>query len=519
MPRSSAIPQHPTQDARVYLVHCDDYDVVRIQTIVRNAMREMGLVPRGRTLIKPNCVAAGELFQHAHTRPEVVEGVIGALRDCEEKSTPMIDLSVGERCGITIPTRFVFDEAKYGPMFDRTGVKRVCFEEVPQVEVRLTHEGRLRDYLFTPETVAKADFFVNCPKFKAHPWTTVTFSMKNYIGIQDDRHRLIDHDHALNRKVADLQYIIQPQLIVIDAIIAGEGRMLTPIPRNMNMLVIGNNQCAVDAVGCMIVGLDPRSVEHIRLAHERGFGPVDLDQIQLGGDVSLEEAQARAKGFQVGLIKIDKYFEGTNIQAYAGKPPKGSTDEYCWGGCPGVMEEVIEVLRLYDEHCDRKLPRMHLVFGEYEGQLDIGYGEKVIFIGDCTTYEGKIGGELVKIESLYKDRSTLDPYSAKHKDVYANMLGMTQKLRDLKNKQWARLTGCPVSIGELVLLLAELGGIQNPYFDKRQIVGFNRAYLAWRGSSQWKRIMGEPYQIHGAAERGAAKPIVEPPVADGSSAE
>ena len=42
------------------------------------------------------------------------------------------------------------------------------------------------------------------PKFKAHPWTTVTFSMKNYIGIQDDRHRLIDHDQKLNEKVADL---------------------------------------------------------------------------------------------------------------------------------------------------------------------------------------------------------------------------------------------------------------------------------------------------------------------------
>lgn len=515
MPRSSAIPQHPTQDARVFLVHCDAYDVSRIQRIVRDAMREMGLTPRGRTLVKPNVVAAGELFQHAYTRPEIVEGVIGALRDREEKSASMTELAVGERCGITVPTRFVFQEADYGPMFERTGAKRVHFEEVPQVEVRLTHEGRLRDYLFTPETVAKADFFVNCPKFKAHPWTTVTFSMKNYIGIQDDRHRLIDHDHALNRKVADLQYIIQPQLIVIDAIIAGEGRMLTPIPRNMNMLVIGNNQCAVDAVGCMIVGLDPRSVEHIRLAHERGFGPVDLAEIRLGGDVTLEEAKARAKGFQVGLVKIDKYFSGTSIQAYAGKPPKDSTDEYCWGGCPGVMEEVIEVLRLYDEHCDRKLPKIHLVFGDYEGQLELGYGEKVIFIGDCVEYEGKVGDELVKITSLYKDRSQLDPYAAKHKDVYANMLAMTQKLRELRTKQWTRLTGCPVSVGELVLLLAELGGIQNPYFDKRQIVGFNRAYLAWRGSSQWRRLMGEPYQIHGEAERGAAAPFIH----DGASGE
>jgi uncharacterized protein (DUF362 family) len=461
--------------------------------------------------VKPNIVSAGELFQHAYTRPEIVEGVLGALRDRELPASPMTELAVGERCGITIPTRFAFKEAGYDRLFERghpLRAKRYCFEETRQVEVRLSHEGRLRDYVFTPEPVAKADFFVNCPKFKAHPWTTVTFSMKNYIGIQDDRHRLIDHDHALNRKVADLQYVIQPQLVVIDCIIAGEGRMLTPIPRNMNLLLIGNNQVAVDAVGCMMIGLDPLSVEHIRLAHERGFGPVALDQIRLGGDVSLDEAKARAQGFQVGLVKVDKYFEGTNIKAYSGKAPKDATEDYCWGGCPGVMEEVIEVLRLYDEQCDTKMPKIHL-FGKYDGPLELGYGEKVIFVGDCVEWEGTIGSELVQIRNKYVDRKELDPHKAAHKDVYGRMLRMTNKLRELKTRPWTRLEGCPVSVGELILVLAELGGIQNPYFDKRQIVGFNRSYLAWRGSSAWKRMLGKPYQIHGATSRGEARPVLE----------
>src|SRR5262249_61843399 len=157
-------------------------------------------------------------------------------------------------------------------------------EEEPQVEIRYTHPQRLRDYVFTPEPIARADFFVNCPKFKSHPWTTVTFSMKNYIGIQDDRHRLIDHDHRLNEKIADLQYIIQPQFICIDAIIAGEGRMLTPKPFDLKLIVMGNNQVAFDAVCSAIIGLDPRSVEHIRLAEDRGFGTTDLAKIKITGD-------------------------------------------------------------------------------------------------------------------------------------------------------------------------------------------------------------------------------------------
>jgi uncharacterized protein (DUF362 family) len=501
--------QHPTQDARVIIRHCDAYDPQRIRVIVREALEQFDLRPFGRTLVKPNLVAAGELFEHAHTRPEFAEGVLLALKDRD--TGRMSELAVGERCAITIPTRLVYKESKFDEMIARTGVKRYCFDEVPQVEIKYTHEGRLRDYVFTPEPVAKADFFVNIPKFKAHPWTTVTFSMKNYIGIQDDRHRLIDHDHALNRKVADLQYIIQPQFAAIDCIIAGEGRMLTPIPRQMNLIIMGNNQVALDSVACRIIGIDPMDVEHIRLAHERGFGPMAQDQINLTGDVSLEEAQKRAKGFQVGLIRVEKYFEGTNITGYAGKPPEHEGDDaYCWGGCPGVMEEVIEVLRLYDKQCDSKLPKIHMVFGDYKGQLDIKYGEKVIFVGDCCKWEGKIDGNLVKIENLYKHRAGLDPYSAKHQDVYGRMIKMARKLSAAKKSPWVRLEGCPVSIGELILLLAELGNIQNPYFDKRQMVGFNAAYLRWRGSSAWKRIMGSPYQIEGEPIRGSARPVVTP---------
>src|SRR5690606_37902174 len=136
-------------------------------------------------------------------------------------------------------------------------------------------------------------------------------------------------------------------------------------------------------------------------------------------------------------------------------PPEGATDDYCWGGCPGVMQEVIEVLRLTDEHCDRKLPRLHLVFGRYDGPLDVRYGEKVVFVGDCVEWEGKLDGELVQLRSKYTARERLDPRGAKHQDVYARMLTMASKLRELKSKPYIRLEGCPVSVGELILLIAE----------------------------------------------------------------
>jgi uncharacterized protein (DUF362 family) len=491
---------------RVIIRRCPHYDVERIRAIVREGMEELELRPHGRTLIKPNVVASGPTFKDAYTRPEFIEGVVRALRDRDDGRVK--EIAVGERCGITIPTRTAFDGAEYYPMFKRLGVKHYHFEEEPQVEIRYTHPSRLRDYVFTPEPVAKADFFVNCPKFKSHPWTTVTFAMKNYIGIQDDRHRLIDHDHRLDEKIADLQHIIQPQLIVIDAITAGEGRMLTPIPFDLGLVIMGNSQVAFDAVCSRIIGLDPAEIDHIRLASERGFGSLRLEDVEISGDVTFDEAKEKAEGFKVGLVRVEKYFEGTAITAYAGPPPEPEHTDYCWGGCPGAIEEAIEILRLYDKECDAKMPRLHVVFGAYDGPIDARAGEKVVFIGDCASWRGSLGDRLVKIESLYKDRSRKDPYEAKHDDIYAKMATVTAKLALHRNEPFLRLEGCPVSVAEQVLTLVALAGTKNPYFDAEQMVRFNKGYLAWRGTQLAQRLRGTPYQIHGACSRGDAAPEV-----------
>jgi uncharacterized protein (DUF362 family) len=492
---------------KVILRHCDAYDVERIRKIVREGLEELGLKPSGRTLVKPNLVASGPLFEHAHTRPEFGEGVLLALRD---RDGGMTELAVGERCGITIPTRMAFEGSGFDGVVKRLGVKHYYFEEEPQVEIPLTHEGRLRDYLFTPEPVAKADFFVNIPKFKAHPWTTVTFSMKNYIGIQDDRHRLIDHDHRLNEKVADLQHIVQPKFIAIDAILAGEGRMLTPRAFPLNLVIMGNNQAAFDAVCARIIGVDPHDVEHLEIASKRGFGPLDLEYIELSGDVTFEEARKRAHGFEVGLVRVEKYFEGTQITAYAGPPPDAEKVDYCWGGCPGAMEEAIEILRLFDEHIDGKMPHIHVVFGAYKGHIDAKPGDRVVFIGDCASWEGSIGGELVQIRNDYKERHTKDPHHAKHDDIYAKMLGVTTRLTMARNKQHLRLHGCPVSVAEQVLTLVGLTpGAKNPYFDGQQVVEFNKAYLSWRVAMAAKRLRGVPYQKPGHCHRGDGAPQLQ----------
>lgn len=508
-----ALASRPT----VSLFDCRSYDAERIRGIVRRALEQLGLEPFGRTLLKPNVVASGARFPHAYTRPEFVEGVVRALQDRDRGR--MRSLAIGERCGITMPTRFAFAQAGYRALADRVGAELVHFEEVPQVEIPLYHPQRLRDSIFTPKPVAEADFFVNCPKFKAHPWTTVTFSLKSYIGIQDDRHRLIDHDHTLNEKVADLQYVIQPQFIAIDAITAGEGRMLTPIPFDLGLVICGDNQVAIDAVCCRIIGLDPLDVPHIRMAWERGFGPVELDEITLAGDVDLVEAKRRAQGFRVGLIRVEDYFRDTNIRAYGGPPPTDGRVDYCWGGCPGALEEAIEILRLYEPAAADKVPVTHVVFGKWDRPLEVGPDERVIFIGDCAEYRGPIGKHQVAIESLYRDRSTKHPLEAKHDDVFAKMLAVGSTMRKAQRRfrrgedAVVRIAGCPVSVAEQVLTLVELGKLPNPYLDPQLAPPFVSAYLSWRTRAAIQRLLGRPYNQPGPIARGSARPTQNLPPA------
>ena len=173
------------------------------------------------------------------------------------------------------------------------------------------------------------------------------------------------------------------------------------------------------------------------------------------------------------------------------------------------MEEAIEILRLYDEQCDDKIPHMHIVFGSYDGPIDAKEGEHVIFIGDCAEWKGEIAGKTISVESLYRDRATKDPHHAKHDDIYKKMLSVTQKLGKAKNATHLRLEGCPVSVAEQVLALVGLSDIKNPYLAPDEVMRFNKGYLMWRSVTAANRLRGKPYQKNGTfTERGQAAPTV-----------
>ena len=470
-------------------MRCDEYDPDRIAGIIKEGMEELQVTPRGRILLKPNVVLAHpQIFPNAYTRGEFLDGVIAAVKSRAES---VEEISVGERSGITVPTRYNFKNAGYREVIDKHGVKAYYFDESKHVPVRLNIPQAIRKTLFIPKPIKRCEFLINMPKFKAHPWCRLTLSLKNLIGLQDDRHRLIDHNQFLEHKIADLQEVIQPKFIAIDGIVAGQKMMLTPTPFLLGAIIMGTNSCAVDTVGCHMVGIDPDNLIHLKYASQRGFGPMALDQIDVGGDFPLEEIQKRTEKFQFCVERIDDYFNGNrNLSCTVGAFPEKHSLDYCWGGCPGALQEAMHIFRGLNPDVGKEMQKIRYVVGKVDGPLDLAKGERVIFAGDCTGWEGDIDGEFVKIESSYKTADDVDEKKSNSNDMLLKTATAIVRSFLKRRSRYIHARGCPLSVGQHVNYLSAMAKIKNPNFDPLFFIPVNLAYWQMRFFRFLNRFIG-----------------------------
>jgi uncharacterized protein (DUF362 family) len=447
---------------QVILRHCDRYDPQLIQKIICEGMETLGVHPNGRTMVKPNLVMPHKrYFAGNYTRPEFLDGLLLALK---ERGQNITDLAVGERSGLTVPSRYAFAEAGYKEILRRHRVRAEYFDEQRSIPFALKHPDRLRSEIYVPEAIARCDFLVNAPKFKAHAWLKVTLALKNYIGLQDDAHRLIDHDFNLVRKIVDLQEVISPGFIAVDGISAGGYSEISSSVFPLHLIVMGVNPVAVDSVCAHIVGLNPEDIGYIRLAAERGIGPRDLSEIHVGGDVSLSKSQHRAKGIELMLDRADGFLNGKgNIRVHLGSPPEGG---YCEGGCPGSLIQTAQILEVFQPNFYQEMRPLRFIIGAYDGELQMNPGEKAIFLGDCTSWSGQINGRFIAVDSVYQARTRNGSGQLRSKTAVRKSLDIVIKLLRQRNRPVIVVRGCPVPVLENTNIFSLLGGTINPSLQR-----------------------------------------------------
>lgn len=147
-----------------------------------------------------------------------------------------------------------------------------------------------------PEGFLIPDFFfdkniIHLPTVKTHIYTTTTGAMKNAFGGLLNTRRHYTHS-VIHETLVDLLMVQQEIHSGIFATMDGTHCGSGPGPRTMvpvkkDIILASADSVAIDAVAAKIMGFDPFEIPFIRLAHERGLGCGDLNDIEvLGEDIS-----------------------------------------------------------------------------------------------------------------------------------------------------------------------------------------------------------------------------------------
>ena len=140
------------------------------------------------------------------------------------------------------------------------------------------------------DAVIGARALVNLPKLKTHALTTLTGALKNTFGVipgfrKGEYHVTHPDLDGFSRMLADLNGLVRPSLVVMDAVQAMEGngpRGGTLVP--LGLLIVSDDPVAVDAVACRVAGIDADRVPVLRMAEEAGIGCASAGRIDLRGD-------------------------------------------------------------------------------------------------------------------------------------------------------------------------------------------------------------------------------------------
>jgi uncharacterized protein (DUF362 family) len=235
--------------------------------------------PGQKVVIKPNMSFAGGPEDATDTNPEVVRELVAMCREAGAERVRVLDhtLRREERCieGVQKACEVHGDDIVQAVSRSR------FFKETPIPEGRqMTETDVMREVL-------EADVLIAAPVAKSHSGAGVSLSMKGMMGLVYNR-GVMHSRYDLHESIVDLASLLKPALVVVDGsrVLStngpgGPGRVL-----KMDTIIASADMVAADAQAVAMFEwygrkLQPRNVKHIRIAHERGLGRMDVENLRL----------------------------------------------------------------------------------------------------------------------------------------------------------------------------------------------------------------------------------------------
>ncbi len=393
---SLAVPSYaPEGMAQVAIVRIEG----DLQAAVRQAVAKAGglekvIEPGDTVVVKVNMVMDATAGSGMVTDPKVARAVVRLAREAGAAQVIIAEGTAqygeGDANRDRACTQSAFRNAGYdtdGNMVDdATGAPLVDLNDsggtdahdpakVRQVTVPM---GLIRQEYWLPNVVLDADVLISVPVFKNHYNAGVTLGMKNLVGLlpNDIYHgpgniygkQSLDHSAVnLDRHIVDLNLARRPDFVVVDGqrgMIDGPvGSQIIEPP--MGLILAGRDVVALDTVGALVMGYDPRAIPYLQLGAQSGVGITDIGHIQV---VGVPVAQARrdfpAPYPDSPAARADAQSPSVVLSAPGGQPWYGTVTI----GVEAGDNDAVARLELY---VDDKLVGQALG-GAYEFKLETG---------------------------------------------------------------------------------------------------------------------------------------------------
>jgi uncharacterized protein (DUF362 family) len=241
-----------------------------------------------RVMIKPNLVGWDPVYPIApygvYTTSRLVEDMIILLK---ERGVDDITIGEGSSHGWGEKGKakkgagLIFDALGYGYLKERYGVKLIDFFDEPFKKVEV---GGFE--LGFATSIFEADYFINMPTFKTHSQTVLSLGLKNLKGCIDIKSRRFCHNKEvpLDFFCSLFADVIRPSLTVLDGIYALEkGPFYLGTAHRTNLIMASEDILGIDALGAIIAGYEPASIEHLKSYAERHNRSLSLDTFDVKG--------------------------------------------------------------------------------------------------------------------------------------------------------------------------------------------------------------------------------------------
>ncbi|NQT84036.1 DUF362 domain-containing protein [bacterium] len=240
------------------------------------------LVKKGsKVVLKPNMTWALPPTLSGNTHPEVAKTVAELVMKGDPKEVIALDHPLRPRA---------FEISGVKPALEKVeGVKVLKIDEEKFYrKVEIPGAKVIKEPILVSTDILDADVIINIPNAKTHGSTIVTFGMKNWMGVIFDRGYF--HRNGLGECIAELSSSIKPALVIVDAtritLYGGPNNRNPKATRNLNMLIAGKDQAAVDAYTLGIAQWQnrtykPKEVTQLRYAAEIGVGRIDVEKLKV----------------------------------------------------------------------------------------------------------------------------------------------------------------------------------------------------------------------------------------------